>query len=153
MPMQLADAARGETHVYSGHGLRDGQFTLRDFARPAAFLHPLVRQGEGIFERLHTPRVGCRRTIRIRIGRVERGIGGAWIARTAIALLLVGGLFLCAQLFPGEHTRCSQGRRAHSQEAPARQCILLYLIAHFRHLYDLTSTPSTNLKITSYAAV
>ena len=51
VPVQLADSARFQPHIHAGDGFRDRQFTHRHFARPAAFVKPLVSQGKRIFRR------------------------------------------------------------------------------------------------------
>ncbi|MNV34280.1 hypothetical protein D3C71_1256900 [compost metagenome] len=48
MPVQLADASRGERHIDSGQSRRNRQLAYGDLARPAAFvqLHMRVREGK-----------------------------------------------------------------------------------------------------------
>src|SRR5277367_1836667 len=147
MPVQLADAAGGEAHVHTGESFGNRQFALCDLAGPAAFLHALVREREWVFESLHATSVGDRGTVRIGIGRVDRGIGGTGVTGTAIIFLLIRSLFLRCQLFPGKYPCRCECCRAHAQEAPSRQCFLFCLVAHFDHLYDLKWTLLTDLGI------
>src|SRR4051812_38502213 len=42
MPMQLPDAAGGEPHVYTRHGLGHGKLSNRHLARPPALIGPLI---------------------------------------------------------------------------------------------------------------
>src|ERR1700681_4686656 len=50
VPMQLPDAAGGESHVYTSQGLGDGQFPNSHLAGPSAFVNTLVRKGEWVLE-------------------------------------------------------------------------------------------------------
>src|SRR5579859_6539297 len=64
------------------------------FARPPAFVQAFVREGERILERLHAAGVGREWVVGVRVGGVDRGIGGAGVARTPVAFSLVRGFLL-----------------------------------------------------------
>ena len=58
VPVQLAYASRGQSHVHAGDCFGNGELANRGLARPSTFLHSFVREREGILKRLYAARVG-----------------------------------------------------------------------------------------------
>src|SRR5215472_3766096 len=103
--MQLADAARGQSHVDASEALSHREFTLRNFAGPAAFMKPLVREGKWILERLHAARIRGDGIAGVGIGSVETFIGGTGITAASV------GARLAAQLVLSHDVRCQEWRQ------------------------------------------
>ncbi len=85
VPVQLAHSARLEAHVHASQRLRDRQLPLRDLARPAAVLQPVVRVGEGELEVGKGAVVGLWRHEYVRVLAVAHGVARTRIIRTLAA--------------------------------------------------------------------
>jgi len=148
-PVQFTNAPRSESHVHACQFFRDGKFPDGRLVRPSAFLAPLVRKRERIFDRLHQAlRIGSGWPLGIRICRFQRSI---LRARVAFAPVLFG----IPRLLPGcpacrqDAGRC-KSRRTYADKSPASQYLFLCLfrcaIAHASHLSESSWFPSQRSK-------
>src|SRR5215472_13937923 len=94
-------------------------------------MHTLVRNREGILERLHTACVGGRRIDGILVFGIERRVGREWIAFASVGLGLLCALLslTCATLRSQQGGR-RNGRRTGSQKSAPRPPIFFRSFVH-----------------------
>lgn len=130
VPVQLADASGGQSHVDSGQALGHRKLPFGDFAGPATFVKTLVGEGKGIFERLHAARIRSDGIVRVRIRGIQSRIGGAGVAAASVGVGSVARLLLPREV-PRRENRCRRDRRrARAQKSPPRQCVFFRRIGH-----------------------
>src|SRR5947199_6312319 len=133
MPVQFTNASGCESHVYPCQGLRDGQFPNGHLARPSAFVSPLVRKRERIFEVLNQAfGIGSGWPRGIPILRVQGLIRGAGIGCAPVSPSFVSHLPLLrrrAAYRQAASDRC-QGCRADSDKSATRKSVFRAVILH-----------------------
>src|SRR5215472_10242155 len=94
-------------------------------------MHTLVRNREGILERLHAACVSGRRIDRILVLGIERRVGREWIAFASVGLGLLRGLLsVTSGTLRSQHGGRRKGRRTGSQKSAPRPPIFFRSLVH-----------------------
>ena len=155
VPVQLAYASCGQSHVHAGDCFGNGKLANRDLARPSTLLHAFVREREGILERLYAARVGGWRQVRVGILSVARGIGWTGSTRTAIRFGWIRALLLGEGVGRRHQPSSRQCRRSHTQKSAPRMHVLVRVVAHesFLRIELLPEFEGTRIRLEGAALV